>query len=44
MPEDLRAALSTAGRMVLYWDRPEASGDPNDTGKYDPPGAPITGY
>ena len=43
MPLNLRAALSTAGKMVLYWDRP-AETTPLNTGKYDPPGAPITGY
>ena len=47
-PLNLRAALSTAGAMVLIWDRPAPSvipgGDLPNTGKYDPPGAPITGY
>ena len=43
-PLNLRASLSTSGEMVLVWDRPAESGAPNNTGKYDPPGAPITGY
>ena len=43
-PRNLRAALSTAGRIALYWDRPADSASPNNTGRYDPPGAPITAY